>query len=101
MQVSFRSSYPEGANDVFQAILCFGDTTLEKPADHSQFVHVDFQSSEHLCRDWSYLSAQFWASSIDFIWGTEKPMTVFENFDAAKGNPHGPLITDDEMAQGP
>ncbi|CEJ60617.1 hypothetical protein PMG11_09186 [Penicillium brasilianum] len=80
------------------AILCFGDTTLEKPADHSQFVHVDYESSEHLCRDWSYISAQFWDSSIDFVWGTEKPMTVFENVDAAKGNPQGPTITPDEMA---
>jgi hypothetical protein len=71
---------------------------LEKPADHSQFVHVDYESSEHLCRDWSYLSAQFWASSIDFIWGTEKPMTVFENVDASKGNPQGPMMTADEMA---
>ncbi|GAD97757.1 thimet oligopeptidase [Paecilomyces variotii No. 5] len=94
-----EGKYSHAANfNIFPAILCFGDTTLEKPADHSQFVHVDFESSEHLCRDWSFLSTQFWDSSIDFIWGTEMPMTVFENVDAARGNPRGPILSDEEMA---
>lgn len=67
--------------------MCYGDTALEKTADHSNFVHVTTEETEHICRDWSYLSQHFWDSSIDFIWGTERPMTVFENLDAAMGDP--------------
>lgn len=74
--------------------MCYGDTTLEKPVDHSNFVQVDYQGAEHLCRDWSVLAPRFWEASIDFIWGTEKPMTVFENIDAARGNPDGPIPID-------
>ncbi|KAJ5219928.1 hypothetical protein N7468_009132 [Penicillium chermesinum] len=75
------------------AVMCYGDTTLEKPVDHSNFVRVDYQGVEHVCRDWSVLADRFWESSIDFIWGTERPMTVFENTDAARGNPDGPIPT--------
>jgi hypothetical protein len=72
--------------------MCFGDTALEKPVDHSIYVHADFEETEHLCRDWHTLSQYFWASSIDFIWGTDSPMTVFENSDAWKGNPAGSIL---------
>ena len=65
-----------------QAVMCYGDTALEKPVDHSNYVRVDTEGTTHLCRDWEALSKHFWASSIDFIWGTEAPMTVFENVDA-------------------
>ncbi|KAJ5158347.1 uncharacterized protein N7500_007998 [Penicillium coprophilum] len=74
-------------------VMCYGDTALEKPVDHSNFVQVTTEETEHICRDWSYLSEQFWDVSIDFIWGTERPMTVFENSDAAKGDPAGETLT--------
>ncbi|PYH99210.1 hypothetical protein BO71DRAFT_314503 [Aspergillus ellipticus CBS 707.79] len=66
------------------AVMCFGDTALEKPVDHSNFVRVETEGTTHLCRDWTALSQHFWASSIDFVWGTDAPMTVFENVDALK-----------------
>jgi hypothetical protein len=74
--------------------MCCGDTALERPVDHSNFVRVTTEETEHICRDWSYLSEFFWDASIDFIWGTEKPMTVFQNSDAARGNPAGLILVD-------
>ncbi|KAE8373712.1 hypothetical protein BDV26DRAFT_296702 [Aspergillus bertholletiae] len=67
------------------AVMCYGDTALEKPADHSNFVRAETEWTTHVCRDWTALSQHFWASSIDFIWGTDAPLTVFENVDALKG----------------
>jgi hypothetical protein len=70
--------------------MCYGDTTLEKPIDISGPRATGY-GTVHMCRDWAVLSDFLWGASINFKSGPTGLPIVFENVEAAQGNPNGRL----------